>query len=244
MIKLLYTSGEKAGETVQTWENVQDFCQESIHQVAMVAYQNKLDQRSVFTHYGFEVITTAAGANGFKNGILASMNFWLDSIPNVQFIYDSGDAKGDVRQVEFYRLLNRIATVPGMQIFRTASTMWNLYNELSTNGSAEPLKLWEPTVEHPQQVLQDYPLVGALLEAAGLLGSDSERENQVGTWAFMELLKGADIAKTLRKVHDVQNYHRAEVPTLQEQAPQDLFAVIYAFLQAKFYEELDLDGEN
>lgn len=243
MINLLYTTGEKAGEICRSWENVQDFCQETIQQVALAANENKLDHRSFFTHYGFEVVTTETGATGFKNGILASMNFWLDSLPNTAFTYDSGNPKGDVRQKAFYELLNKIALVPGMQAFRTSSNLWNLYNDLSNTVSPVPLKLWEPTTEHPQQLLQDYPRVGALLEAAGLLGSDRERDNKIGEWAFMEMLNGADIEKTLRLMHDVQNYQGAAMPTLKEPVP-DLFPVIYAFLQGKFYEELNLGAEE
>lgn len=242
MIKLLYTTGVQSGELCRSWENVQEFCQETIHQVAMVANENKLDQRSVFTHYGFEVVTTATGANGFKNGVLASMNFWLDSLPNTAFVYDSGDTE-DERQKAFYELLNKIAMVPGMQTFRTSSNLWNLYNDLSKTVSPVPLKLWEPTTDHPQQVLQDYPRVGAMLEAAGLLGSDRERNNRIGEWAFLEMLNGAEEEKTLRIMRDVQNYQRAEMPALKEPV-QDLFAAIYAFLQGKFYEELNLTEEE
>lgn len=240
MIKLLYTTGEQAGQVCRSWDNVQEFCQETIQQVAMAANENKLDHRSFFTHYGFEVVTTATGANGFKNGILGSMNFWLDSLPNIAFVYDSGDAEGNTRQIAFYELLNKIGMVPGMQAFRTSSNLWNLYIDMDNAVAPEPIKIWEPTIEHPQLLLQDYPRVGALLEAAGLLGSEKERENKIGEWAFMEMLNGADTEKTLRIMHDVQNYQGAPMPALQEPI-QDLFPIIYAFLQGKFYEELNLE---
>jgi len=242
MISLLYTTGVQTGKVCRSWEDVASFCQETIQQVAMAANENHLDQRSFFTHYGFEVVTTETGANGFKNGVLASMNFWLDSLPDTAFVYDSGDSEKDARKAAFYELLNRIALVPGMQTFRTSSNLWNLYNDLDQNGSKEPIKIWEPTTNHPQQVLQDYPRVGALLESAGLLGSDSERENVIGEWAFMEILNGAEVEKTLRIMHDVQNYKGAQMPALREPV-QDLFPVIYAFLQGKFYEELNLGQE-
>ena len=244
MIKLLYTKGEKAGQEYYSWLNIQQFCQETIQQVAMVAYENKLDQKSVFTHYGFEVVTTATGANGFKNGVLASMNFWLDSVPDVIFEYDSGDAEGDARQIAFYELMHKIGEIPGMQLFRTSSRLWNLYNELDNGMAKEPIKIWEPTVDHPQELLIDYPRVGAMLEAAGLLGSEKEREVKVGEWAFMEMLNGADPEKTMRIVKDVKHYENAKLPVNKYEIPEDLFAVIYAFLEGKFYEELNLNSEE
>lgn len=244
MIKLLYTKGELAGQEYRSWNDVQEFCQETIQQVAMVAYENKLDQRSVFTHYGFEVIATATGASGFKNGVLASMNFWLDSVLDIIFEYDSGDAKGDERQIAFYELMHRIGKIPGMQLFRTSSRMWNSYIELDSAGSQVPIKIWEPTIDHPQELLKDYPRVGAMLEAAGLLGSEKEREVKVGEWAFMEMLNGADPEKTMRLVKDVQHYGNAKLPVNKYEIPEDLFAVIYAFLEGKFYEELNLNSEE
>ena len=240
MIKLVYDSGSKAGTSLQSWENVNDFCRDTIEAVAMVAYENKLDQKSVFTHYGYEVVTTAAGENGFKNGFMGSMNFWLDTVPNVSFSYDGGTEQPSAREKAFYELLNRIGGVPGMQRMRTSSRLWNLYNEL-LHGAQEPLKLWEPTVEHHQELLRDYPRVGALLQVGGYLASDKERESRVAAWAFMELLEGAGVEPTLQIFHDVITYKNAPMPAQTREIPQDLFAALYAFLEGRFYHELQLE---
>ena len=245
MIKLIYSAGEHKGEICRSWENVQEFCQESINQVSMVAYENKLDQRSVFTHYGYEVITTATGANGFQNGVLASMNFWLDSIPDTIMEYDSGDTQ-DEREIRFYELVNQIARVPGMLTFRTSNDLWYRYSKLSNTVSEVPLRLWEPTTEHPEQVLKDYPLVGALIEAAGLLANEEKRIYNAGAWAFQELLNGANLEKTVKAMRDVAASVRAKLPDYKyTKAPsEDIFAAIYALLQGKFYEELQVTKEE
>lgn len=244
MIRLLYTKGEQAGQVYHEWQDVQSFCQESIYQVSMVAYENKLDQKSVFTHYGYEVVKTAAGGNGFKNGILASMNFWLDSVPDVILEYNSGEPKSE-REKNFYAVLNQIGKVPGMELFRTSNDLWTSHRQLSNTVSKEPLRLWEPTTEEPEQLLKDYPRVRAMLEAAGLLANEEKRIVEAGAWAFQELLNGAELKSTMKAMRDAVASAAAKLPEYKytKQPNQDIFAIIYAFLQGKFYEELELGNK-
>lgn len=245
MIRLIYASGPKKGQLFYEWKDVQEFCQESIHQVSMVAYENKLDQDSVFTHYGFEVVTTPTGANGFKNGILASMNFWLDSVPGTIMEYDSGETD-DVKQIAFYKVLNQIANVPGMLTFRTSNDLWFRYRQLEQNFAQATVKIWEPTTAVPEEVLQDYPRVGAMLEAAGLLADNNERVVKAGEWAFQELLNGAEPKRTVKLMRDVAASASAKLPdyVFTKEPNKDIYAIIYAFLQGKFYEELQMAEES
>lgn len=243
MIKLIYSSGEQKGQICREWKDVQGFCQESIYQVSMVAYENKLDQRSVFTHYGYEVVQTSTGANGFKNGVLASMNFWLDSLPNTMFEYDSGETD-NIKQQEFYRILNQIASVPGMLTFRTSNDLWSCYRKITSDHSDASILIWEPTTAPPEELLKDYPRVGAMLEAAGLLANENKRVVAAGEWAFQELLNGAGLKNTVKTMRDVVASAAAKLPAYfyTKNPNKDIFAIIYAFLQGKFYEELQTEN--
>lgn len=245
MIKLIYNSGVQKGQTCRQWQDVQEFCQESIHQVSMVAYENKLDQRSVFTHYGYEVITTPTGANGFKNGVLASMNFWLDSLPETIMEYDSGETE-DAKQAAFYKVLNQLAHVPGLQVFRTSNDLWVRYRQLDSEGTEEKIVIWEPTTAAPEDILEDHPRVKAMLEVAGLLAAEDERVVKAGEWAFQELLNGAPLKQTVKIMRDVAASASAKLPeySYTQEPNEDIFAIIYAFLQGKFYEELQVGQEE
>ena len=245
MIRLIYAGGEKKGQLFCEFKDVQEFCQESIRQVSMVAYENKLDQRSVFSHYGFEVVTTPTGANGFKNGILASMNFWLDSVPDTIMEYDSGETE-DAKEKAFYKVLNQIANVPGMLTFRTSNDLWFRYRQQEQNFAQATVKIWEPTTAVPEEVLQDYPRVGAMLEAAGLLANDDQRVVKAGEWAFQELLNGAELKRTVKVMRDVAASASAKLPdyVCTQEPNEEIYAIIYAFLQGKFYEELQTAEET
>lgn len=239
MIKLQYAYGKHQGELYRIWRDYTSFAKDTLDLVAKTAFDNQLPQQAAFLHYGYGVKTNEAGQTGYTNGILGAMNFWLDSFPDLCFEYDTvGDEDEDTaedlaKRKNFYSWLERFNRVPGLQLFRTSNELWNYY---ANNDSTPVCPVWEPNVPVPQQVLETYPVVAALLEAGNLLNGEPQLA-PAGLWALEQLLSGKEAYAV---IPEMQKYAAAPeaAQALGGKIHTELGVVFYAFLTGKFYEEV------
>ena len=240
MIKLIYANGKHQGELYRIWKDYAGFAQDTLNLVARTALDNKLSQKAVFLHYGYGIAADEQGRTGYTNGILGGMNFWIDSFPDLIFVCDSvqededEDAPQDPVREKFYYWLNKLGQVKGMQQFRTSNEMWAVY---AGNESTEEIPIWEPNLAAPDQLLESYPTIAALLAAGNLVNSEKQSEAMAGLWAVEQLLDGGSAEQVLT---EMQTYAASDdaAAALKGRVQPELGVVFYAFLTAKFYEEI------
>lgn len=242
MIKLLYANGKHQGELYRIWRNYADFAKDSIDLVAQTAFNNKLSQKAVFLHYGYGVQTNADGQQGYTNGILGAMNFWIDTFPDLRFEYDT-EAEDEEKELpveaskrkHFYTWLQRFNQFKGLQLFRTSNELWNYY---ANTDSTEDCPVWEPNVPAPQQLLEEYPEVAILLTAGNLVNSEEPHQAKAGLWAVEQILLGKEpLEKIAQKLQGLAS-NPAGAEKLSGKIKPELGVIFYAFLTAKFYEEV------
>lgn len=242
MIKLLYAYGKHQGELFRIWRDYNSFVKDTIELVAQTAFNNKLSQKALFLHYGYGVRINEAGQQGYTNAVLGGMNFWIDSFPDLAFEYDSeaeDEEKEEPIQKEkrkrFYAWLQRFNRLKGMQLFRTSNEMWNSY--INTDCTEE-CPVWEPNVPAPQQLLEKYPEVAALLEAGNLINEEQPHKVVSGLWAIEQLLSGESVEKIMPKLRGCAE-NPDSVAKLEKKVHSELGVIFYAFLTGKFFEEVE-----
>lgn len=242
MIKLLYAYGKHKGELFRIWRDYASFVKDTIDLVAQTAFNNKLSHKAVFLHYGYGVKVNEEGQQGYTNAILGGMNFWIDSFQDLTFEYDTvaeDEEKEELFQKEkrkrFYTWLQRFNRIKGMQLFRTSNELWNCYANLEVT---EECPVWEPNVPSPQQLLETYPEVAALLEAGNMINDEQAHKAIAGLWAVEQLLLGEAVEKVLPKLRGCAD-NPESVEKLKNKVHPELGVVFYAFLTGKFFEEVE-----